>query len=153
MAYRRGLGETGRGLRAIPGERPSGTSKERSATDPTTTKTARNSTSPRSWLRRFDSSGVETERPKENSRRKSMRTGTISHFRCDFLLITPQSSRPERRFHKFPTISMYSPKIDEELIPRLYRLRNLKKMPITGVVTRFCDPCCRHWKRRKERRN
>ena len=29
---------------------------------------------------------------------------------------------------------MYSPKIDEELIPRLYRLRKLKKMPITRLV-------------------
>ena len=30
--------------------------------------------------------------------------------------------------------SMYSPKIDEELIPRLYRLRKLKKMPMTRLV-------------------
>jgi len=29
---------------------------------------------------------------------------------------------------------MYSPKIDEELIPRLYRLRKLKKMPMTRLV-------------------
>jgi hypothetical protein len=29
---------------------------------------------------------------------------------------------------------MYSPKIDEELIPRLYRLRKLRKMPMTRLV-------------------
>jgi hypothetical protein len=29
---------------------------------------------------------------------------------------------------------MYSPKIDEELIPRLYRLRKFKKMPMTRLV-------------------
>ena len=29
---------------------------------------------------------------------------------------------------------MYSPKIHEELIPRLYRLRKLKKMPMTRLV-------------------
>ena len=29
---------------------------------------------------------------------------------------------------------MYSPKIDEELIPRLYRLRKLKKMSMTRLV-------------------
>ena len=29
---------------------------------------------------------------------------------------------------------MYSPKIDEELIPRLYRLRKLKKIPMTRLV-------------------
>lgn len=29
---------------------------------------------------------------------------------------------------------MYSPKIDEELIPRLYHLRKLKKMPMTRLV-------------------
>ena len=29
---------------------------------------------------------------------------------------------------------MYSPKIDEELIPRLYCLRKLKKMPMTRLV-------------------
>ena len=29
---------------------------------------------------------------------------------------------------------MYSPKIDEELIPRLYRLRKLKKVPMTRLV-------------------
>jgi hypothetical protein len=29
---------------------------------------------------------------------------------------------------------VYSPKIDEELIPRLYRLRKLKKMPMTRLV-------------------
>jgi hypothetical protein len=29
---------------------------------------------------------------------------------------------------------MYSPRIDEELIPRLYRLRKLKKMPMTRLV-------------------
>ncbi len=29
---------------------------------------------------------------------------------------------------------MYTPKIDEELIPRLYRLRKLKKMPMTRLV-------------------
>ena len=30
--------------------------------------------------------------------------------------------------------SMYSPKIDEALIPRLYRLRKLKKIPMTRLV-------------------
>ncbi len=29
---------------------------------------------------------------------------------------------------------MYSPKIDEELIPRLYRLRKLRKVPMTRLV-------------------
>ena len=29
---------------------------------------------------------------------------------------------------------MYSPKIDEELIPRIYRLGRLKKMPMTRLV-------------------
>jgi len=29
---------------------------------------------------------------------------------------------------------MYTPKIDEELIPRLYRLRKLRKMPMTRLV-------------------
>ena len=29
---------------------------------------------------------------------------------------------------------MYSPKINEELIPRLYRLRRLKKIPMTRLV-------------------
>jgi len=29
---------------------------------------------------------------------------------------------------------MYSPRIDEELIPRLYRLRKLRKMPMTRLV-------------------
>ena len=29
---------------------------------------------------------------------------------------------------------MYSPKINEELIPRLYRLRKLKKIPMTRLV-------------------
>ena len=29
---------------------------------------------------------------------------------------------------------MYSPKIDEELISRLYRLRKLKRMPMTRLV-------------------
>ncbi len=29
---------------------------------------------------------------------------------------------------------MYSPKIDKELIPRIYRLGKLKKMPMTRLV-------------------
>ncbi len=29
---------------------------------------------------------------------------------------------------------MYSPKIDEELIPRIYRLGKLKKIPMTRLV-------------------
>ncbi len=29
---------------------------------------------------------------------------------------------------------MYSPKIDEELIPKIYRLGKLKKMPMTRLV-------------------
>jgi hypothetical protein len=34
---------------------------------------------------------------------------------------------------------MYSPKIDEELIPRLYRLRKLKKIPMTRLVNRIVE--------------
>ena len=58
------------------------TSRERFATDPTTTKTARNSTSPRSLLRKFDSSAAQTERAKENNLRKSIQMGTKFRFRC-----------------------------------------------------------------------
>ena len=32
---------------------------------------------------------------------------------------------------------MYSPKINEELIPRLYRLRKLKKIPMTRLVNQM----------------
>ena len=32
---------------------------------------------------------------------------------------------------------MYSPKINEELIPRLYRLRRLKKIPMTRLVNQM----------------
>jgi len=34
---------------------------------------------------------------------------------------------------------MYSPKIDEELIPRLYHLRKLKKIPMTRLVNRILE--------------
>ncbi len=34
---------------------------------------------------------------------------------------------------------MYSPKIDEELIPRLYRLRKLKKIPMTRLVNEILE--------------
>jgi hypothetical protein len=34
---------------------------------------------------------------------------------------------------------MYSPKIDEELIPRLYRLRQLRKMPMTRLVNEILE--------------
>jgi hypothetical protein len=48
---------------------------------------------------------------------------------------------------------MYSPKIDEELIPRLYRLRKLKKMPMTRLVNnilRTVLPELEEEERRKE---
>ena len=48
---------------------------------------------------------------------------------------------------------MYSPKIDEELIPRLYRLRNLKKMPMTRLVNeilRSVLPTLEEEERKKE---
>ena len=32
---------------------------------------------------------------------------------------------------------MYSPKIDEELIPRIYRLGKLKKVPMTRLVNKI----------------
>lgn len=32
---------------------------------------------------------------------------------------------------------MYSPKINEKLIPRLYRLRRLKKIPMTRLVNQM----------------
>jgi hypothetical protein len=34
---------------------------------------------------------------------------------------------------------MYSPKINEELIPRLYRLRKLKRMPMTRLVNEILE--------------
>ena len=34
---------------------------------------------------------------------------------------------------------MYSPKIDEELIPRLYRLRKLRKIPMTRLVNEILE--------------
>ena len=48
---------------------------------------------------------------------------------------------------------MYSPKIDEELIPRLYRLRKLKKMPMTRLVNeilRSALPALEEEERKKE---
>ncbi len=48
---------------------------------------------------------------------------------------------------------MYSPKIDEELIPRLYRLRKLRKMPMTRLVNgilRSVLPALEEEERRKE---
>jgi hypothetical protein len=48
---------------------------------------------------------------------------------------------------------MYSPKIDEELIPRLYRLRKLRKMPMTRLVNnilRTVLPTLEEEERRKE---
>ena len=38
---------------------------------------------------------------------------------------------------------MYSPKIDEELIPRLYRLRKLKKIPMTRLVNAILENALR----------
>ena len=48
---------------------------------------------------------------------------------------------------------MYSPKIDEELIPRLYRLRKLKKIPMTRLVNgilRSTLPALEEEERQKE---
>ena len=48
---------------------------------------------------------------------------------------------------------MYSPKIDEELIPRLYRLRKLKKIPMTRLVNgilRSMLPALEEEERKKE---
>jgi hypothetical protein len=48
---------------------------------------------------------------------------------------------------------MYSPKIDEELIPRLYRLRKLKKIPMTRLVNgilRSVLPALEEEERKKE---
>jgi len=48
---------------------------------------------------------------------------------------------------------MYSPKIDEELIPRLYRLRKLKKIPMTRLVNgilRSVMPALEEEERKKE---
>jgi hypothetical protein len=48
---------------------------------------------------------------------------------------------------------MYSPKIDEELIPRLYRLRKLRKLPMTRLVNnilRTVLPVLEEEERRKE---
>ena len=47
---------------------------------------------------------------------------------------TLKSLRQQGRFITVLTTAMYSPKIDEELIPRLYRLRKLRKMPMTRLV-------------------
>src|SRR4030095_11680857 len=59
------------------------TSRESFATDPTTTKTARNSTSLRSSLRKFDSSAAQMEKAKENNLRKSIQTATTFRFRAN----------------------------------------------------------------------
>ena len=48
---------------------------------------------------------------------------------------------------------MYSPKINEELIPRLYRLRKLKKIPMTRLVNeilRSTLPTLEEEERKKE---
>ncbi len=48
---------------------------------------------------------------------------------------------------------MYSPKINEELIPRLYRLRKLKKIPMTRLVNeilRSMLPALEEEERKKE---
>ena len=48
---------------------------------------------------------------------------------------------------------MYSPKIDEELIPRLYRLRKLRKLPMTRLVNnilRTVLPALEEEERKKE---
>jgi len=48
---------------------------------------------------------------------------------------------------------MYSPKIDEELIPRLYRLRRIKKVPMTRLVNgilRSMLPALEEEERKKE---
>ena len=56
-------------------------------------------------------------------------------------------------FIKVFTTAMYTPKIDEELIPRLYRLRKLKKMPMTRLVNeilRSVLPSLEEEERKKE---
>ena len=48
---------------------------------------------------------------------------------------------------------MYSPKIEEELIPRLYRLRKLKRMSMTRLVNgilRSVLPALEEEERKKE---
>ena len=48
---------------------------------------------------------------------------------------------------------MYSPKINGELIPRLYRLRKLKKIPMTRLVNeilRSALPALEEEERKKE---
>ena len=47
---------------------------------------------------------------------------------------------------------MYSPKIDEELIPRIYRLGKLKKMPMTRLVNEILQKACSEMEE-EERRN
>ena len=47
---------------------------------------------------------------------------------------------------------MYSPKINEELIPRIYRLGKLKKMPITRLVNEILQRALSEMEE-EERRN
>ncbi len=47
---------------------------------------------------------------------------------------------------------MYSPKIDEELIPRIYRLGKLKKMPMTRLVNEILQRALSEMEE-EERRN
>ena len=56
--------------------------------------------------------------------------GTTLRFNCT---IFQSRIRPEFSQQEF-LAPRYSPKIDEELIPRLYRLRKLKNMPRTRLV-------------------
>jgi hypothetical protein len=66
---------------------------------------------------------------------------------------SPKSSRPQGTFIKVLTTAMYSPKIDEELIPRLYRLRKLKRIPMTRLVNgilRSVLPALEEEERKKE---
>ena len=44
---------------------------------------------------------------------------------------------------------MYSPKIAEELIPDLYRIKKEKKTPMTGLVNWILKEYIRRWKREK----
>lgn len=47
---------------------------------------------------------------------------------------------------------MYSPKIDEELIPRLYRLRKLKKIPMTRLVNGILENALLELEKEEERK-
>ena len=46
---------------------------------------------------------------------------------------------------------MYSPRIQPELIPVLYRIARDTKQPMTRLVDGFLREAIRHWKRKQER--